>query len=243
MLFNDRVLFLHVPKAAGTSATSFLIRNLGGPVTLTEPQDRPNASDRIPPAARMKLTFRRLRRQLGLWRRPSVRIISGSRHENLEEACAALATLGRKLEEFESIAAIIRNPYDLEVSRYHFFRRGHMGVQGLAHELAEELALAGDFAAFAKHAPYHGRLPGQIQDWFEIDRRMPANMRVIRFENLEHELTAMISPLASIHAHLPRLNTSAHGPYASYLTREIEDAIYRKFRWPFDRGYYAREVF
>lgn len=137
----------------------------------------------------------------------------------------------------------MRNPYDLEVSRYHFFRRGHLGVKGFAHERAEELALAGDFAEFARHAPYHGRLPGQIEDWFEIDGRMPSNMRIIRFENLEQELAALISPAAPVVSPLPRLNSSAHDPYTSYFTREIEEAVYRKFRWPFDRGYYAREEY
>lgn len=242
MLFNERILFLHVPKAAGTSVTSFLIRNLRGPLTLTEPADRLTFADNLSPAARIKLSLRRLRRQFGLMIRPSLRIFAGARHETLSEARVALVQFGRKLEEFDSIVAIVRNPYDLEVSRYHFFRRGHMGVQGLARELAEELALAGNFAAFAKDAPYHGRLPGRIEDWFEIDGRMPENMRVIRFENLEQELVALIPP-ATIRSPLPRLNASAHGPYRSYLTRAIEETIYTKFRWPFERGYYRREVF
>lgn len=241
MLFNERILFLHVPKAAGTSATSFLIRNLRGPLTLTEPADRLTFANNVSPAERMKLSVRRLRRKLGLMTRPSLRIFAGARHETLSEARAALVQFGRKLEEFDSIVAIVRNPYDLEVSRYHFFQRGHMGVPGLAREHAEELALAGDFAAFAKCAPYHGRLPGQMEDWFEIGGRMPANMRVIRFENLEQELVALIAP-AAVRSPLVKLNASAHGPYRSYLTREIEEAIYTKFRWPFERGYYGREV-
>lgn len=241
LLFNERILFLHVPKAAGTSVTSFLIRNLRGSLTLTEPANRLTFDNHVPPAVRIKLSMRRLRRQLGLMTRPSLRIVEGARHETLREARAALAHFGRKLDQFDSIVAIVRNPYDLEVSRYHFFRRGHMGVPGLAREVAEELALAGDFAAFAKRAPYHGCLPGQIEDWFEIDGRMPANMRVIKFENLEQELTALI-PSASVFTPLPKLNASAHGPYRAYLTREIEEAIYRKFQWLFERGYYGREV-
>ncbi|MGH6877774.1 MAG: sulfotransferase domain-containing protein [Rhizomicrobium sp.] len=241
MLFNDRLLFLHVPKTGGTSVTSWLIGNLRGSVTVTEPPDRLPASDRISAMARMKFGVRRLRRQLSLSWRPQVRRLAGMRHETLGEASETLARLGRRLEDFEAIVAVIRNPYDLEVSRFHFFGRGHLGVKGLAHEYAEELALAGDFAAFARKAAYHGRLPGRIEDWFEIDGRMPANLRILRFENLEADLRRVLAPLCPDASPLPRLNASAHAPYKDYITLEIEKAIYEKYRWPFDRGFYDRE--
>ncbi|HEY6578008.1 MAG TPA: sulfotransferase domain-containing protein [Rhizomicrobium sp.] len=240
MLFNDRLLFLHVPKTGGTSVTSYLIRNLRGGVTITEPRDRLPAPDRVSTLARMKFGVRRLRRQLALLRRPKVRRLAGTRHETLTEASETLARLGRRLEDFETIVAVIRNPYDLEVSRFHFFRRGHLGVAGLAQEYAEELALAGDFAAFARKAAYHGRLPGRIEDWFEIDGRMPANLRIIRFEKLETDLHCALASLCTA-APLPRLNASAHAPYKEYIAPAIEEAIYRKYRWLFDRGFYPRE--
>jgi hypothetical protein len=241
MLFNDKLLFLHVPKAAGTSVTSFLIGNLPGRVMLTEPTDRLEVSDRVPRTARLKLGLRRLRRQLGLLKRPSLKVIEGTRHETLREASETLRRLGRRLEDFEAILAVIRNPYDLEVSRFHFFRHGHLGVAGLAHEYAEELALAGDFATFAHRAAYHGRLPGRIEDWFEIDGQVPDNMRILRFENLAEGLGAALAALSPIASPLPKLNASRHPSYTTYLTPEIEEAIYQKYRWPFDRGFYQRE--
>src|ERR1700731_3316960 len=149
MLFNDKVLFLHVPKAAGTSVTSFLIRNLAGLVTITEPSNPAWISDQAPTGARLKLALRRMRHELSILLRPRLRRIAGTRHENLGEASEALARLGRKLEEFEVILAVIRNPYDMEVSRFHFLRRGHLGIPGFAQNDPERLALAGDFAAFA----------------------------------------------------------------------------------------------
>jgi hypothetical protein len=240
-LFNDRLLFLHVPKTGGTSVTSFLIRNLRGSVTATEPPDRLQLSAQFPPAARLTLGIRRLRRRLGLLRRPRLRTIEGTRHETLAEAVPILARLGRRLEDFETIIAVIRNPYDLEVSRFHFFRRGHLGVRGLAHEYAEELALAGDFAAFAERAAYHGRLPGRIEEWFEIDGRRPANLRILRFETLDADLQGAVAPFCAATHPLPRLNASVHAPYSDFLDARVEEAIYRKYRWPFDRGFYARE--
>ncbi|HEY5046452.1 MAG TPA: hypothetical protein VII49_00340 [Rhizomicrobium sp.] len=241
MLFNDKLLFVHTPKTAGTSVTSFLIANLPRGVTLTEPPDRPDPSLPLSTTARLKLELRRLRRTLGLSLRASLKRIDGTRHESLQEAAEALAPLGRNLRDFEAIVAVIRNPYDLEVSRFHFFRRGHHGVKGLAHEYAEELALAGDFGAFARKAPYHGRLPGRIEDWYEIDGAMPPNLRLVRFETLEEDLYRIVGGLYPIGSKLPKLNATKHGPYAGYLTTEIEEAIYRKYRWLFDRQFYRRE--
>ena len=243
MLWNDRLLFLHVPKAAGTSVTSFLIRNLPGKIFLTEPLERLDSTPSIPVSAKIRLKVRRLRRTLSLLRRPSLEVVEGTRHENLREARDILERRGQKLEGFEAILTIIRNPYDLEVSRFHFFRRGHMGVKGLANEYAEELALGGDFAAFARLAPYHGQLPGRIEDWFELEGHIPGNMRIIRFESLAQELEQAVSPFCCLRARLPKLNASDHACYATYLTPEIEEAIYQKYRWPFDRGYYKRVVF
>jgi hypothetical protein len=241
MLLTDRLLFLHVPKTGGTSVTSFLIRNLPGRITLTEPADIPPPTVDLPLPARMKLWFRQCRRQLGLLRHPRLRRIAGQRHETLRQAFEALERLGRNLAEFETILAVIRNPYDLEVSRFHFFRRGHLGIRGLAHEYAEELALSGDFAAFAARAAYHGQLPGRIEDWFEIAGKKPPNLRILRFETLESELSEALAPFCRNLSPLPRLNASSHAPYREYLTPAIEEAIYNKYRWLFDRGFYSRE--
>ena len=62
----------------------------------------------------------------------NITIAEGSRHERLTEAAASLARFGRRLEDFDTIISIMRNPYDMEVSRYHFLRRGYLGVAGLA---------------------------------------------------------------------------------------------------------------
>ena len=140
------------------------------------------------------------------------------------------------------VLAVIRNPYDLEVSRFHYLRRGHLGVPGLANTYPEKLARAGDFATFAHRAPYHGRLPGRLEAWFEIDGRMPSNLHVLRFEGLEQDLHRAVMPFCPNPSALPCLNASEHEHYAQYLSSDVEEAIYRKYRWAFDRGFYQREL-
>ncbi|MGH6888554.1 MAG: hypothetical protein ACREHF_05065 [Rhizomicrobium sp.] len=241
MLFNDDVLFLHVPKTGGTSITSFLMHGLPGSIVLTEPRELAGPLDGVPASVRAKLRLKQWRRRLGYLRRPKIRRLEGARHETLPEARDRLAKLGYRLEDFRIILAAIRNPYDLEVSRFHFFRRGHHGIAGFVREQAEAIAMAGDFALFARTAAYHGHLPGRIEDWFEIDGHFPANLRILRFEKIDSDLRRIVEPYCPVASPLPRLNTSDHAPYNRYLTAETETAIYSKYRWLFDRGFYARE--
>ena len=153
-----------------------------------------------------------------------------------------LGPLGHTLTDFHTIIAVVRNPYDLEVSRYHFLRLGFHGVKGLAQNVEQEIAMAGDFERFAAEAPYHGRSPAGIESWYELDGKMPENLRIIRFEALEADLRHVVGRLYPVSARLRRLNATAHAPYRCFLTRRSEEAIYRKYRWLFDRQFYHRET-
>lgn len=242
MLFNDKLLFVHVPKTAGTAITQFLIDNLQGPVTLTQQSQLAEASIRLPVLVRAKLRLQEIMLGLGVWYPRHVTVMAGKRHERLGEARDTLASLGRTLEDFRTIIAVVRNPYDLEVSRYHFQRLGYHGVRGVAHGPAQKLAMEADFETFAIRARYAGRNPAQIEDWYEIDGRRPENLRILRFENLEEDLQDALRDLCPVAVRLPRVNATEHGPYTTYLTARAEDAIYRKYRWLFDNGFYLREL-
>ena len=241
MLFGENLLFVHVPKTAGTAITQFLIDNLRGPVTLTQPSKLAEASVRLPALVRAKLKLQGIMLRLGVLYPRHVTVVEGKRHERLGEARATLARLGRRLEDFRTILAVVRNPYDLEVSRYHFHRLGYHGVRGLAHGRDQKLAMEQDFEQFAIRTRYAGRNPAHIEDWYEIDGRRPENLRIMRFENLENDLQDALRDLGPVVVRLPRVNATEHGPYTSYLTARAEDAIFRKYRWLFDRGFYARE--
>jgi hypothetical protein len=173
----------------------------------------------------------------------NVTIAEGRRHERLSDAARSLGRFGRRIEDFDTIVSIMRNPYDMEVSRYHFLRRGYLGVAGLARERAQRIALDGDFTRFACTAPYHGRMPARIEDWYQVDDTMPQNLRIVRFETLEEDLRRILGRLYPIRSGLSKLNASTHAPYRSYMNAEAENGIYRKFRWLFDRQFYKREQF
>ncbi len=213
MVFNDKVLFIHVPKTGGIAVARFLIDNTRGDVTISVPPGHPSAG-------------------------PKVKEIAGTRHERLHEAASLLATLGRKLEEFETIVSVMRNPYDLEVSYFHQTQKSKPWERGRA----KERAMAGDFLEFARRAPFDSRLPVHIEGWYEIGGTTPGNLRILRFENLEQELYAAVGPTIPVSRKLQKLNVSDRPPYNEFLSPAVEEAIYRRYQWIFDRGFYSREI-
>jgi len=203
MLVCDDILFIHVPKTAGTSVTKWLLDNVPGKKLLT-----------VPDGTAMP--------------RRGVRVATGVRHEDLEMATRGLARIGRRLEDFRVILAVIRNPYDLEVSRYCFHRYGFSDNESL-----RKVARGTDFDEWARDVPFPwGHRPMPIERFYTVDGAMPANMRLVRFERLAGELAAAVAPL-KVRRGLKHANASAHAHWSEYVTARNEPWIFRKYEWLF----------
>jgi ribosomal protein L29 len=240
MLFGSKILFIHAPRTAGNSITEFLISNIPERLTLLAPSLVPDRSMPVQPMVRAKTVLKNIARNIpGATR---VDRAPGILHERLTQAARALSRFNRRLEDFECIISVMRNPYDLEVSRYHFLRMGYLGVRGLSAGKSQDIALECDFAEFANSAPFFGSLPARIEDWYTLNGKMPENLFALRFEALEDDLSRTVGRLYRIRRGLRRLNTTEHQHYQHYMTAETEAAIYRKFRWLFDSGFYDREM-
>ncbi|MDQ3090063.1 MAG: sulfotransferase family protein [Actinomycetota bacterium] len=213
MIFSDRLLFLHVPKAGGTSIVHCLMDVLPKPVYYSLPADHPAV---IPD---------------GVHRFPGVA------HETLEEARVVLARHDVKLEELPVVVACIRNPYELEVSRYSFLRGD---LESYNHGAQQALALAGDFELFARYSRPHGTRP--IETYFLLDGAVPANLRIVRLENIDAELAECLEAAGvdagptAVHHH----NRSEHDSFTRYYTPAAEQAVYEKYKWVFSSGLYER---
>ena len=98
MIWNDSVLFIHAPKTAGMSMTSLLSAHLKGQVNVTSPVEKQYREDKVV-------------------------YLPGKRHETLIEAASTLIYRNLSLEHFEKIFVVMRNPYDLELSRYSYLQK------------------------------------------------------------------------------------------------------------------------
>ncbi len=162
-------------------------------------------------------------------------IIHGSGHENLLTARNILAGYYKKLESFKAIIVVIRNPYDLMVSNYFFMRDSYLTNQEKKNfQIANENNFE-DFAVKVNFAP--------IETWMTINGRQPENLRIFRFESLQDDFDAFASEFQLKSIPLPHINQSAHGHYSTYLTEKSEAAIYNKFKYLFDNGFYSRHLF
>jgi hypothetical protein len=225
VIFNDDVLFLHVPKTGGMSVTHYLLDTLPKPLVITHPIHVP-----------------------GLHRR-GIAQVDGARHESLAEARDILRAIGRDIPEFPMVLVGMRNPYDQEVSRYAYLRQGHHWESGPE----QDLALASDFETYAiGNCQAGGRWnryeleanrprPNEIRDYYMLDGAFPDNLRVIRFEHLAEDLLGALATIGIVGApEFPWDNRSDHGAYATYYTPAAEAAVYDRYRWVFDQGFYSR---
>jgi hypothetical protein len=203
VLIADGVLFVHPPKTAGTSVVEFLVKNLPGEKTLTMPPGQPAQK--------------------------GARILPGIRHETLAQAVTVVEGLDMRLTDFRLVLAVIRNPYDLEVSRFAYFRLGHPWDRGRP----QEIALTGDFDRFCREAGYPWGHHAPIERWYTLDGRMPSNLRLIRFESLAQELTDVVGGITTVRYPLQHRNATSRDDWRSYVNSTNEPLLFAKYRWLF----------
>jgi hypothetical protein len=212
MLFSKELLFIHVPKTGGMSIDQSLLATLARPVYYVRPSHEPPIKD------------------------SGIVEIVEDRHLSLPAARNVVSQHGFEIGQFPMILAVIRNPYSLEVSRYAYLQNDHAWDAGSN----QQLALTADFETFAINSSVHGgSVP--IEDYFQLDGRILENVRIVRFENLDDGIRdALRSVGVRVEGRLPHFNVSRHGDFASYYNATSEEAVYRRYKWVFDTGYYER---
>ena len=150
-----------------------------------------------------------------------VRYVDGDRHAALAEAADQLRVLGRSLDDVRTVLAVIRNPYDLEVSRFAFYAQSY-------HRGLSELAMSGDFERFCRDAGYPWGTPRPIEDWYTLDGEVPANMRLLRFEELGAGIRRDVPSIGRELRPLRHRNPSARGDWHAFITPEVEQVDLRE---------------
>ncbi|WP_040516057.1 hypothetical protein [Gilvimarinus chinensis] len=168
-----------------------------------------------------------------------VAYLPGRRHETLVDAQSFFTYRNMDLYGFERIFAVMRNPYDLELSRYAYLRKDLPQDRGPA----QKIALEHDYKEYLKRAPFFGMNPPRLNLYFSLNGTLPDNLTVLKFENLNADIETYMSPYLSEGYKLPFENVSKHKKYQDVYDAETEQLVFDRNRWFFEKGFYARESF
>ena len=219
---THKLAFAHYPKTAGTSLQRWFIDTC------------PDAALLVPdnPHYPVNLSLDRLRphsfqRRLGRFTHRSLKLLS-----------PALAERYRPLHASLRIVGVIRDPFDMLVSLFEFWKR--------------EPAVAGSNDAFIGCTQHHtfrdflaaavigGRI-ATYEQFFNVGGPLWHNTTLLDFESLKPALQAFCDSNGLGHARpLPSLNRSPAGgrDIQRYLDEAgpLMEAVHRHFRWYYEEG-------
>lgn len=200
--YSHQFIFFHIPKVAGTS-----VRIALDPYAHFTTKRLPN---RILERFKLVRVFAKI---------PHYRYRAYGRHITVSDAREALPDdIFNNYYKF----AFVRNPWEREVSRYHYILRTpniktHATVKSMASfeeylhwRICEDMGLQRDFIA-----DNNGEL---LVDF------------VGKFETLSQDLGKICSYLDLRLSTLPHLNSSQHDNYRKYYNSAMVDLIYKHFQ-------------
>jgi hypothetical protein len=225
MIFNDQLMFIHIGKTGGSSCAEYLIHNLRGPAynchAEADLELAPLGIADMQPLTR----FRR-------------------RHATLAEAGEYVREFdGRTLASFAKIVAAIRHPYTLEYSHYRYMQLPAVRERE-RHNPGLLERTSGDFRDFVARAGYH-RANTRQEDYFLVDGAIPANVELVRYEELAEAFPRAVRDFLKPGAAFPfphSNRTGYEGGVRAELSDEVEELVYRKHRYMFDSGLYERRL-
>ncbi len=215
MICTKDVLFIHIGKTGGISITDYLCNTLQGPIISATNSRLGN--DKI----------------FG-----NEIITEGHRHFTLEESLVHLKKYNITYDSLEVIFAVIRNPYDYEVSLWnHYIKRYRRG--NLKESKRVKAVQSKSFDFFVKQNFLH-RPEVKIKDYLTLSGKVPDKMNIILFENMSSEIQKIISPYQLKKAPFPHKNKSIIKKNPLILTKDQKELIYKKNKWVFDNQFYQK---
>ena len=211
MIWNKKILFLHCPKTAGMSMSNLLTNHLEGQVSMTIDTNKQ-------------------------YRKGNVFYIPGKRHETLIDAASFFNYRNIRLDQFERIFVVMRNPYDLELSRYHYLRNNFPSDRGIA----QDIALNNDFRYYLQTAPFFGMNPPRLDLYFHLNGIILENLIILRFERLLFDIRLYLDNYLNDSYSLIHKNQSEHKDFNEVYDEDMELMCYNRHSWFFDKSFYQR---
>lgn len=188
---RKRFIFIHTYKVAGTSVKSAL---------------RPYAD-----IMHKKYTLRRLFYVLGL---------TGPVGEHAT-ALQLRAQLPKEIFDSYFKFAFVRNPWDWQVSLYHYI---------LSHRLHPQHRIIKSLGSFSSYLKWRTDQGVELQKDFVTDQNGNLVVDFIgKYENLYEDFSEICKTI-DIDVHLPHKNPSKHHDYRNYYTDETEELVRKYYR-------------
>lgn len=215
MLFNKDILFIHFPKTGGMSTRLHLQYLLEPPIYSIGALNKDYPLYHVMPNDTAGKD------------RADIINLNGDKHWPIPGGMMAMRAMGIDPRGLKMIVVGIRNPYGTEVSRFAFQKKYFHIPKDMPfaeYVSSPDTWFYGD--TYSIESYYVPPLPEQA-----------GIVRVVRYESLQADLDALGLGMGVV----PWENKSEHGPAAEYVTTpDIEAAIYRRYQWIFDNGYYPR---
>lgn len=216
--YTEDVLFIHIPKTAGTAAREYMVEHMGAKTDDFE--------------------------------------ISHIPLRDIERFT------GRSPDSFEKIVGIIRDPYKQQISQWWFWHRRfglgdehphciNAGEHPRIHSWLEspncDFQVWYDMSFGTGRDTYEG-WQGYYHWWLSVDGEIPANVQILKTEELSHTLPLALAPyIDGVPPDVPVVNEGEPMPLELVISSSgIErgnqslDKITAKFGWTLERGYYPR---
>ncbi|MCD4697088.1 MAG: sulfotransferase [Bacteroidales bacterium] len=216
MVFNKDVLFIHLGNTGGMTVTKYLCNVLKPPVCWV-----------------VEKNYLTIGKPMGY---ETLKLFK--RHASLVEAREFLNSFGIDISDFKLVFAVVRNPIDIEFSYFKHLRKERVIRQLNPTEYnRKKIEVAkGTFNEFAKHNYTH--FTGNLKDFFELNGKIPDNMKILRFENLEEELKNALDPFIIHQYPIPHQNKNEENGLNKSLSDEVLLNIRKKYSWIYEKGLY-----
>ncbi|MBD3368994.1 hypothetical protein GF402_01370 [Candidatus Fermentibacteria bacterium] len=138
--------------------------------------------------------------------------------------------LGRKAWDRCFSFALVRNPWDLMVSCYHWWiQKAPQLPYHRRH--SRRIARMGSFDRFIRSRYGTGMInerPGDLFDWYTDGRRTIVDY-VGRLENIEEDWREICGRAGIPHVEMPHINPSRRGSYVEYYDSGTKELVARRF--------------
>ena len=216
MIIGENFVFVHVPKCGGMSVTRWILNNVDGPLTAIVPEN----------------TFEHTRK-MALFDDvlPRLTLLKGKRHETLPDTKATLDRLG--LSDPEFVISIIRDPYDLMRSYFHYLQQPHIVKRHAGKFPRQQRAIEAGFEVFCQSCRFFGYDERGITNFF----RHPTAFKtvdLVPLQNISTYLESRFSTQSNIGRYsLEKRNSTSKNRMDPVDEARIRNQVYARFQ-----GYY-----